>query len=64
MTLTAKRREKTYVTSYTAIIGSLEAREAGFLNEDGTSKILRKTVDAKNHRIIIELDEPHATEAE
>lgn len=64
MILTAKRREKTYVTSYTANISSLEAREAGFLNEDGTSKILRKTADAENHRIIIEQDEPEATEAE
>lgn len=64
MILTAKRREKTYVTSYMANIGSQEARLAGFLNEEGTSKILRKTVDAENHRIIIELDEPEATEAE
>lgn len=36
MILTAKRREKTHITSYTANIGSLEARKAGFLNEDGT----------------------------
>lgn len=53
-----------HITAYRATLGSLEAREAGFLNEDGTSKILRKTADAKNHRIIIELDEPEATEAE
>lgn len=56
MILTAKRREKTYITSYTAIIGSHEAHKAGFLNEDGTSKVLRKIVDEENHRIIIELD--------
>lgn len=56
MILTAKQREKTYITSYTAIIGSHEAHKAGFLNEDGTSKVLRKIVDEENHRIIIELD--------
>lgn len=56
MILTAKRREKTHITSYTANIGSLEAHKAGFLDEDGTSKVLRKIVDEENHRIIIELD--------
>lgn len=46
-----------HITAYRATLGSLEAREAGFLNEDGSSKILKKTVDAENHRLIIELDE-------
>lgn len=59
MILSAKHREKgkEYITSYFATIGSREAREAGFLNPDGTSKVLKKTVDAKRHRIIIEIDE-------
>ncbi len=45
-----------YVTGYFALLGSKEARDAGFLNEDGTSKPVRKIVDAENHRIIITLD--------
>lgn len=45
------------ITSYKAVIGSKEAREAGFLNEDGSSKTLKKTVDAKKKRIIIELSD-------
>ena len=40
-----------HVTSYNAIIGSKEARDAGFLNEDKTSKTLKKTVDTEGHRI-------------
>lgn len=46
-----------HITSYNVTIGSKEAREAGFLLEDGTAKPVKKTVDAENHRIIIELDE-------
>lgn len=46
-----------HVTSYNVTIGSREAREAGLLNEDGTSKPVKKTVDTENHRIVIELDE-------
>ena len=42
--------------SYNVTIGSREAREAGLLNPDGTSRPVRKTVDVENHRIIIELD--------
>lgn len=46
-----------HITSYNATIGSREAREAGFLREDGTAKPVKKTVDTEGHRIIIELDE-------
>lgn len=56
MILSPKHRGKPYVTSYVLSIGSQEAREAGFLNPDGSSKILKKTVDARRHRIIIEID--------
>ena len=46
-----------HVTSYNVTIGSREAREAGLLYEDGTSRPVKKTVDVENHRIVIELDE-------
>lgn len=45
-----------HVTSYNITIGSKEAREAGFLLEDGTVKPVRKIVCPDEHRIIIELD--------
>lgn len=45
-----------HVTSYNITIGSKEAREAGFLLEDGTAKPVRKIVCPDEHRIIIELD--------
>lgn len=44
-----------HVTCYNASIGSAEAREAGFLNEDGTSKELEKIVDPVNHTITIRI---------
>lgn len=46
-----------HITSYNVTIGSKEARDAGFLLEDGTAKPVKKTVDTEKHRIIIELDE-------
>ena len=65
MILSPKRGNKGYITSYTINIGSKEARDVGFLNEDKTSKPIRKTVDIENRRIIIELEEdqvePHST---
>ena len=57
MKLYPKKRSDGHVTSYFANVGSKEARDAGFLNEDGTSKELKKTVDAENKRIIIEINE-------
>lgn len=58
MKLSPRKREGGHVTSYRLIIGSKEAREAGFLHEDGTGKELVKIVDVENHRIIIQLAEP------
>ena len=55
MKLTPRKRENGYITSYRLIIGSREARTAGFLFDDGTGKELAKVVDAENHRIIIQL---------
>ena len=62
MILSPKHRGKPYVTSYVLSIGSLEAREAGFLNPDGSSKTLKKTVDPERHQIIIEIDTEAETE--
>ena len=45
-----------YVTAYNLTIGSKEARDAGFVNEKGERFELKKTIDAKNKRIIIEID--------
>lgn len=45
-----------HVTSYNVTIGSREAREAGFLMEDGTPKPVQKIICPEEHRIIIELD--------
>lgn len=57
MKLSPKRGNHGHITSYTLNIGSREAREAGFLNEDGTSRPIKKTVDAENGRIVFEVDE-------
>lgn len=57
MKLRAQKGNGGHVTSYNVTIGSREAREAGLLMEDGTSRPVKKTVDVENHRIIIELDE-------
>ncbi len=56
MKLRAQKGNGGHVTSYNVTIGSKEARDAGFLNEDGTAKPVRKIVDAESHRIIITLE--------
>lgn len=50
-----------HVTSYNVTIGCREAREAGFLMEDGTPKPIRKVVWPEKNKIIIELDEQNET---
>ena len=45
-----------HVTSYNVTIGSREAREAGFLHEDGSPKPDKKTEIPEKHQILIELD--------
>ena len=57
MKIQPRKDKKGYVTLYYAPLGSREVRQAGFLKADGSSKILRKTVDEEHHRIIIEIDE-------
>lgn len=56
MILSPKRGNGGHVTSYTVNIGCREARECGFLDADGKSLPIRKTVDAEHGRIIIELE--------
>lgn len=57
MKLYPKKGNGGHITSYFVNLGSREARDAGFLNPDGTSREIRKTVDPENHRIVIELAE-------
>ena len=45
-----------HITSYFVNLGSREAREAGFLREDGKSRILKKQVDAERGTITIMVD--------
>ncbi len=61
MKLTKKRGNGGHVTSYTLSIGSKEARELGFINEDGSSKTIKKTVDLEKRLLIFEL-EPEQTD--
>lgn len=56
MKLSKKYGNGGHVTAYTVTIGSKEARDLGFLNEDGSSKAIKKTVDLENRRVIFELD--------
>ena len=44
-----------HVTSYDASIGSLEAKTAGFVDENGTPLELVKVVDEQNKCIIIKI---------
>lgn len=62
MKLRAQKGNGGHVTSYNLTVGSREARELGFLNEDGTSKPVKKTIDLVNRRIIIELDDDPKTD--
>lgn len=57
MKLYPKKGNGGHITSYFVNLGSKEARDAGFLNPDGTSKEIRKTVEPDKKRIIIELAE-------
>ena len=51
------KKTKGYTTGYFILLGCKEARDAGFVNDDGTTVELKKTVDATGKRIIIEIDE-------
>ena len=56
MILSAKKRDGNHVTAYLATLGSKEAREAGFIREDGKSRIIKKEVDAKKGTLTLSVD--------
>lgn len=56
MKLSPRKGGHGHVTAYMALIGSREAREVGFLREDGTSRILKKVVDPNAGTITIMVD--------
>lgn len=57
MKLNPNRGNGGHITAYKLVIGSKEARDCGFLYEDGTSREIRKIIDIEHKRIIIELAE-------
>lgn len=56
MRLTPRKGNGGHVTAYFATVGSREAREAGFIREDGKSRILKKEVDQKNGTLTFSVD--------
>lgn len=56
MILSPKRGNGGHVTSYTVNIGCKEARDCGFIDKDGKSLPIKKTVDVEHGRIIFEVD--------
>lgn len=50
--LTKKKNGSGYLTSYTVTIGCAEAREVGFLDENGEPFPLVKIVDTENGTIL------------
>lgn len=51
--LSPKKGGHGHITSYSVNIGSAEAREVGFFDENGEPRPLEKVVDSKNHCIVI-----------
>ncbi len=56
MKLTPRKGNGGHITAYFASVGSKEARDAGFIRADGTSRILKKTVDPEKQTITISID--------
>ena len=56
MRLTPRKGNGCHITAFFASVGSKEARDAGFIREDGTSRILKKTVDPIKQTITISID--------
>ncbi len=56
MKLTPRKGNGGHITAYFASVGSKEARDAGFIRPDGTSRILKKTVDPEKQTITISID--------
>ena len=55
MKLRANRNGFGYLTSYNVLIGSAEARRAGFIDEDGKPRELEKIVDEERREIVIRI---------
>lgn len=55
MKLIPRKNGKGFVSSYAAILGSIEARKAGFLDADGKSLELEKIVDEEAQTITIRI---------
>jgi len=53
--LSPKRNGYGQVTSYSVNIGASEARQCGFVSEDGSVLPIEKVLDYENNRIIIKL---------
>ena len=62
MKLSPQKGGHGHITAYRAIIGSAEAREVGFIGEDGTSKELEKIVDREAGTITIRVKQELETE--
>lgn len=56
MRLTPRKGNGGHITAFFASVGSKEARDAGFIREDGKSRILKKTVDPIKQTITISID--------
>lgn len=56
MKLTPRKGNGGHITAFFASVGSKEARDAGFIREDGKSRILKKTVDPEKQTITISID--------
>lgn len=51
--LILKKNGRGYLSSYTVNIALNEAREIGFIDEDGQPKEIEKVVDSQNNQIIL-----------
>lgn len=56
MRLTPRKGNGGHITAYFATVGSREAREAGFIREDGKSRILKKSVDPEKGTLTMAVD--------
>lgn len=56
MKLTPRKGNGGHITAYFATVGSREAREAGFIRENGKSRILKKEVDKDKGTLTFSVD--------
>ena len=56
MRLTPRKGNGGHITAYFATVGSKEARDAGFIREDGKSRILKKEVSQENGTLTFSVD--------